>query len=202
MLHFAPLYPYLTVDTRTLIKPPLFQAGICAYTNQILVAGVEIISDIIYVAGITALFSTQIKTVYPYASIPKDAIQYDSSRACKHQTIGREPTPIPTYAVLRIFPSNSMVTMRMAGLRRKRQSGCPIMGNLHNLPCTVFLKLQRIRPLIVDAVAFRQKIEIFRTATKVANRISCMAEMKMPVVGEIDTRRSYRQERAATEYNE
>ena len=76
------------------------------------------------------------------------------------------------------------------------------MGNLHNLPCTVFLKLQRIRPLIVDAVAFRQKIEIFRTATKVANRVSSMPKMEMPVIGEIHARRSYRQERAATEYNE
>ena len=54
----------------------------------------------------------------------------------------------------------------------------------------------------MNAIAFRQKIEIFRTATKVANRISSMPKMEMPVIGEIYTRRSYRQERAATEYNE
>ena len=90
----------------------------------------------------------------------------------------------------------------MAGLGRKRQSGYPIMGHLHNLPRAVFLKLQRIRPLIVNAIAFRQEIKILRTATKVAHRVSSMPKMEMPVIGEIHTRRSYRQERAATEYNE
>ena len=149
----------MTVDTRTLVIPPLIERGIHANSYNILAAIFDIICDVEAERRVPAEVSPKIEAVEEDDRIPEHTIEverdappfirrrYVESSLIPTDTRRRKLSPQPLSAVCGVDRNLGFLNLD------KRQFDRPIVRKVHYAPCTVVkTMLQRSIGFIVQPI--------------------------------------------------
>ena len=159
----------MPVYARTFIEPSFLQRGIHAYTYEIISSIVEIFRDVVSLCGIAAWLVSQIESVHPDPGITEYAVELQPQMFAIIFFGDREGLSVPSHACLRIFVSDRLVPVAVAGLFLERKVHYPVMRKVHCLP-QGSIEFLRIRAFVVDGCCLGQVVEVFCSASEILFR--------------------------------
>ena len=172
--------PHVAIDAGTLVEPTLLERCIDAHAHQVRVAVVQVFGHVIHLRNVAALLATQVEAVHPDAGVAEDAVELQFEVLAEVVLGDGERLAIPAHRRLGILPAHGLVAVAVAGLACKGQPYHPVVRQVDRLPARS-IKLQTVRPGVVNAVGLREVVKVLGAAAEVLLRVGCVSKGKLPV---------------------